>query len=532
MKNRRVAVIGGGLGALSGAIRLAQLGFSVQLFEKNPKIGGKVNEVILDGYRFDTGASLLTMPFVIDELFDFVGFNRSDYLDFVPIDPICRYFFADGSMMDASADKTKMETAIAQLSPNDVKAYKRFLKYAERIHDLTAEIFMFTPIHEFKKLMRPQYFRTLFRLHQIDPFRTVHQSVSRFFSDPRLVQLFDRYATYNGSDPFQAPATLNIIPYIEYGLGGYYIKGGIYRLVEALEAVARKRGIQIRTSAEVERICHVGKRVNGVQVNGETVDADYVLCGADAVAAYHKLILPKNATPKPITRFQMFKNMRAFSVLPFINVKARVLGQGHQHLRKRLNRLEPSLSGMVFLWGIKGNHPQLAHHNIIFSSDYNTEFRQIFRDKQVPDDPTIYIAITSKADAGHAPTNCENWFVLLNMPYLAPGQMWEKEKTRMRTVVLHRLKRLGFDIADRIEVEQIYTPEDFAELYASNQGSIYGVSSNSKTTAFKRLPNRSRLLDGLYFAGGSVHPGGGVPLVILSGKMAATLIAEDHASKI
>ena len=478
--------------ALSGAIRLARLGFCVQLFEKNPKLGGKVNEVVLGDYRFDTGASLLTMPSIIDDLFDFAGFKRSDYLDFVPIDPICRYFFPDGSMMDASADKAKMKTAIARLSPKDVKAYERFLEYTERIHDLTAEIFMFTPIHEFRKLMRPRYFRTLFRFHQIDPFRTVHQSVSRFFSDPRLVQLFDRYATYNGSDPFQAPATLNIIPYIEYGLGGYYIRGGIYRLIDALKAVACELGVQIHTSAKVETICRDGQRVNGVRVNGERIDADAVLCGADAVVAYHELI------------------------------------EGHQHQRKKLERLEPSLSGMVFLWGIKGTHPTLAHHNIIFSSDYRTEFRQIFRHQQVPDEPTIYIAITSKADAAHAPVDGENWFVLLNMPYLVPGQMWEKEKVRMRTVVLERLKRLGFDIADQIEVEQIYTPADFSELYASNQGSIYGVSSNRKTTAFRRLPNRSRFLDGLYFAGGSVHPGGGIPLVILSGKIAATLIFENH----
>ncbi len=496
MENKEVAIIGGGLGALSGAIRLARLGFSVQLFEKNPKIGGKVNEVILEDYRFDTGASLLTMPFVIDELFDFAGFKRSDYLDFVPIDPICRYFFSDGSMMDASADNAKMKSAIETLSPDDVEAYTRFLKYAERIHDLTAEIFMFTPIHEFGKLMRPRYFRTLFRLHQIDPFRTVHQSVSRFFSDARLVQLFDRYATYNGSDPFQAPATLNIIPYIEYGLGGYYIKGGIYRLIEALEAVACRLGIQIRTSARVEKICHDGKRISGVQVNGEKLETDYVLCGADAVIAHDELI------------------------------------DGHQHQSEKLNRLEPSLSGMVFLWGIKGKYPALAHHNIIFSSDYDAEFQQIFKQQRVPDEPTIYIAITSKTDTEHAPVDAENWFVLLNMPYLAPGQMWEKEKVRMRTVVLDRLKQLGFDIANQIEVEQSYTPEDFSELYASNQGSIYGVSSNSRTTAFKRLPNRSRVLKGLYFAGGSVHPGGGIPLVILSGKMAATLIAEDYASKI
>ena len=496
MENKKVAVIGGGLGALSGAIRLARFGFSVQLFEKNPKIGGKVNEVVLGDYRFDTGASLLTMPFVIEELFGFAGFTRSDYLDFVPIDPICRYFFPDGSVMDASADKTKMKAAIAQLSPDDVAGYERFLKYTERIHDLTAEIFMFTPIHEFKKLMKPRHFQTLFRLHQIDPFRTVHQSVSRFFSDPRLIQLFDRYATYNGSDPFQAPATLNIIPYIEYGLGGYYVKGGIYRLIDALETVAYELGVQIHTSAKVEKICHDGRRASGVQVNGERVEADYVLCGADAVVAYNELI------------------------------------DGHQNRRDKLNRLEPSLSGMVFLWGVGAKHAELAHHNIVFSNDYDAEFKQIFKHQQVPDEPTIYIAITSKADAGHARVDGENWFVLLNMPSLAPEQIWEKEKDRMRSVVLDKLRRLGFDIADRIEVEQVYTPEDFSELYASNQGSIYGISSNSKATAFKRIPNRSRMLDGLYFAGGSVHPGGGIPLVMLSGKMAATLIAENHESKI
>ncbi len=496
MENKRIAVVGGGLGALSGAIRLARLGFLVQLFEKNPEIGGKVNEVIGAGYRFDTGASLVTMPFVIDELFDFAGFKRRDYLDFVPIDPICRYFFSDGSVMDASADRAKMEVAIEQLSPDDVKAYEQFLKYAERIYTLTAEIFMFTPIHEFRKLMKPRYFQTLFRLHQIDPFRTVHQSVSRFFSDARLIQLFDRYATYNGSDPFQAPATLNIIPYIEYGLGGYYIKGGIYRLIDALKSVACRLGVQIHTSAKVERICSDGKRVSGVQVNGEKVAADYVLCGTDAVVAHEKLI------------------------------------DSPQKRREKLNQLEPSLSGMVFLWGVSAKQPKLAHHNIIFSSDYAVEFEQIFKHQQVPDEPTIYIAITSKTDAGHAPTDSENWFVLLNMPYLAPGQLWEKEKVRMRAVVLDKLKRLGFDIADRIEMEQIYTPEDFAKLYASNQGSIYGTSSNSKSTAFRRIPNRSRTLDRLYFAGGSVHPGGGIPLVLLSGKIAAMLIAENHESKI
>ena len=182
-----------------------------------------------------------------------------------------------------------------------------------------------------------------------------------------------------------------------------------------------------------------------MQVNGEKVETDYVLCGADAVVAHDELI------------------------------------DGYQHRSKKLNRLEPSLSGMVFLWGVSAKHQKLAHHNIIFSGDYDAEFKQIFKHQQVPDDPTIYIAISNKTDVGHAPADGENWFVLLNMPYLAPGQIWEKEKVRMRSVVLNKLKQIGLDIADRIEVEQVYTPEDFSELYASNQGSIYGISSNSRT---------------------------------------------------
>ncbi len=491
MKNKKVVVVGGGLGALSAAIYLAKLGFSVLLFEKNEKVGGKVNEVVLDNYRFDTGASLLTMLSVIDDLFTFAGVTRSDYLDFLPIDPLCRYFFADGSVMDASADITKMKQAIEKISPEDVGAYERFLSYSERIYNLTSEIFMYTPIHEFKKLIKSRHFQTLFRLYQIDPFRTVHQSVSRFFSDPRLIQLFDRYATYNGSDPFQAPATLNIIPYIEYVLGGFYIKGGIYRLIDALVSVANELDVQIHRSSTVEKICHDGKRIMGVQVNGEIIKTEYVLCNTDAVIAHRELI------------------------------------DGYRSISKKLSRLEPSLSGMVFLWGVNGSYPELAHHNIIFSSDYRTEFEQIFKYQHVPDDPTIYIAITSKTDIEHAPEGCENWFVLLNMPYLIPEQIWDQEKDRMRSVVKDKLRQVGLNIDKHIEMEKIYTPVDFQDMYASNRGSIYGISSNSRTTAFKRIPNRSRILDGLYFSGGSVHPGGGIPLVVLSGKMAATLIAED-----
>jgi len=488
--SNKVVVIGGGIGALSGAIRLAKMGFQVELFEKNSKLGGKMNEYENFGYRFDTGPSLLTMPYVIDELFEFVGLNRSDLLEFLSLDPICRYFFPDGTTLDTSSNREKMVRAIDNFSPGQGAAYQNFLNYAQRIYQLTADIFLFTPIHELQKLLKRNYLSTLLQLNQIDPIRTVHQSVKSFFSDHRLIQLFDRYATYNGSNPFKAPATLNIIPYVEFGLGGFYIQGGMYRLVEVLESIALKVGVKIHTNTPAEKILHDQTKINGVSVNRTVIPTNYVLCGVDITVAYNQLI------------------------------------DGKPRRKKYLNQLESSLSGMVFMWGIGKKSTNLSHHNIVFSSNYQLEFDQIFEDQVAPKDPTIYIAITSKTDLGHAPSRGENWFVMLNMPYLNNQQDWKAETARMRSTILAKLQTLGLDITNHIEVEKVHTPEDYYSIYGSHRGSIYGISSNSRSAAFRRPANRSRNLKGLYFAGGSSHPGGGIPLVILSGKMAAELIAE------
>ena len=489
--HKRILVVGGGLGGLTAAIRLARMGFSVSLFEKNSEPGGKMNRADLGNYQFDTGPSLLTMPFVIDELMDFAGYKREDLLQFREIEPLCRYFFADGSRLDASAKPESMMDAIANISPGDDRNFERFMEYSRTIYELTADIFLYKPIHEIRKILNWNNIKKLSQLWKIDPFRSVHGSVNKFFQDQRLVQLFDRYATYNGSNPFDAPATLNIIPYVEYGLGGFYIKGGMYRLVESLERIARDLGVEIRTNAEVEQIVIDRGEVQGIRVNNEYVPADYVVCNADTVRA-HQSLLPESRQSK------------------------------------KYDALEPSLSGMVFLWGMNREFPELAHHNILFSDDYREEFRQIFEELAVPDDPTVYIAITSKTDPSHAPDGGENWFVLLNMPYTAEGQRWEKETHRMREAVMNRLQKFDIDVRDSIAAENVITPLDFQSRYGANRGSIYGISSNNRSAAFNRPANRSRKYKGLYFASGSAHPGGGIPLVMLSGKMASELIAEEE----
>lgn len=487
---KRVLVVGAGLGALAGAIRLARMGCAVTVFEKNACVGGKLHETRLGGYRFDTGPSLLTMPFVIDELFAHAGQERRDFLHFEPLEPVCRYFFPDGARLDASMNVHKMKSAMAAFCAADAAAYGQFLAYSERIYRRTAELFLFSPLHEWRTLLRRRSWATLFRLHQIDPWRTVHQAVSRFFKDARLVQLFDRYATYNGSDPFRAPATLNVIPHVEYVLGSFYIRGGMYRLAEALLALAHSLNVEIHTSAEVEKILHHRGRVTGLLVNGKIFAGDCVLCGQDVVTAHDQLL------------------------------------DGFEKRRKQLKRLEPSCSGVVFLWGVAKNHPELAHHNIFFTRDYRREFEEIFTAKTPPQDPTVYVAITSKSDAAHAPAGGENWFVLLNAPCLTPGLNWETAAPRVRATVLRKLRGFGFEVEQSIEQEQVISPLDFYRRDRGNRGSIYGISSNRRSTAFLRPPNRSRELRGLYFAGGSTHPGGGIPLVLLSGKIAAELIAE------
>lgn len=486
----RTIIIGGGLGGLSAAIRLAAQGRGVRLLEKNQTLGGKVNIHRAHGYSFDTGASLLTMRHVLEDLFASANRRMEDYLQLEALEPICRYRWPDGTLFDASSELAKTEREISAIAPEDVAGFRRFLADAKQKYEVAERTFLAHSLNDLPKLLRPRYARDL---ALISSWRTLDAHVNRYFRSPRLRQLFNRFATYNGSSPYRTPATFALIPYVEFGLGAWYVRGGMYELPAALARLAVELGVEISTDAEVEQIVIQAGRVSGVRLkNGELLSCEQVIANSDALETYRSLI----------------------------GSEAR-----KSYSDQKISKIEPSCSGFVLLLGTNRRYGQLAHHNIFFSGDYPAEFRALFAEMRPAADPTIYICATSRTDPTQAPTGHENLFVLVNAPATDERTNWETEAKPYRDLIVSKLESYGLEnLHQAIDYEAILTPRDFQLRYGAYRGAIYGLSSNSRMSAFLRPPNQARDIKGLYFAGGSTHPGGGIPLVLLSGKMAAELL--------
>ncbi|HTO22918.1 MAG TPA: phytoene desaturase family protein [Spirochaetia bacterium] len=490
----RVAVIGAGLGGMAAAIRLAVSGVKVDVFEQSGETGGKAASLWTSGYRFDTGPSLLTMPFVFRQLFEDAGARWEDHVELVPLEPLSTNFFADGTVLRDSSDLDSFAAALGAASVDAGREdLERYLDHARRLYDSTAPWFLMGSLHEAVRTrkLRPRDFAALLRL---DAARSLHRAHAAFFRDRRLVQLFDRYATFNGSDPYRAPATLAVIPAVEYGFGGYTVRGGIIRIPRAFELLARRLGVRFHLGARVQRIIVDGGRARGLQVDGLRLEADAVVTNADVRTTYRDL-------------------------LPSVR----------DRLGRRYERLTPSSSALVFLWGVKASFPELSVSNIFFPKDYRQEFLDLFTRRTCPVDPTVFVNITSKVTPSDAPPGCENWFVMVNAP-ADEGQPWDALAAGARVAVLSRLRAaLGRDVEGLIRAETVLTPVDIARRTSSARGSLYGISSNSRAAAFLRHPNRHPRIRGLYFCGGSAHPGGGMPLVTLSGRTAAELLLKYEA---
>ena len=484
-------VIGAGIGGLSTAIRLQSAGHQVIVLEKNPLVGGKMYQIEQDGFRFDTGPSVITMRHVFEDLFASAGRKLEDYLDLVQVEPMTRYFYPDGFMLDASSDISKMARQIEEIDERDVEGYLAYLAYAAQIHRITGQTFIYDTPPTMTSLFKVPPWEML----KSDPFRTMNGAIKSFVKSDKLRQLLGRFATYVGGSPYLAPATLNVIAHVELTGGVWYPRGGIYQIAVALEKLAREIGVDIRTNQSVNRILVSDGAVNGIMLeDGAELDARVVVSNVDVAMTYQTLLSDES--------------------VPQVRID-------------KMSRYEPSCSGFVMLLGVDAKHEHLAHHNIFFSEDYKTEFEAIFRNGVPADDPTIYVAITSKTDNNHAPNDCENWFILVNAPALSDKYSWENNMQNYRDLILEKLAQRGFDIQDKIRTEIILTPEDLQQMSGAWRGALYGPSANDRFAVFLRPHNRSKDVKGLYFAGGTTHPGGGVPMVMLSGKVASDMILED-----
>ncbi|MCE2833123.1 MAG: phytoene desaturase family protein [Chitinophagaceae bacterium] len=483
----RVIVIGSGIGGLASAIRLACKGYEVTVLEKNEAPGGKLGMIERNGYRFDTGPSLFTQPANLEELFELAGESIQDYFRYRSVDVSCHYFYENGKRLKAYTDRHAFADEMQRVTGEDRERVHHYLAESERMYDDVGRIFLDHSLHKASTWLHPRVLKAMRRTG----FGHVFRSLDRFnrdrFKSPEAVQLFNRYATYNGSNPYKAPGMLSLIPHLEHNEGTFYPEGGMISIVEALHRLALMKGVEFHFGQKVEGIRTARGRVTGVQSGGRFLPADIVVSNVDVYYTYRDLLKDER---------------RAANVL----------------------KRERSSSALIFYWGIGRSFPELHLHNIFFSRDYAAEFSHLFDLKRAYPDPTVYINITSKMEGGQAPDGSENWFVMLNAP--AGDALSDPEAVKIaRENTLDKLERmLGSDIRPHIQTEDILTPKGIERHTDSHLGSLYGTSSNSKWAAFLRHPNQRSAYRGLFFTGGSVHPGGGIPLCMKSAHIVSELL--------
>ncbi len=490
MHSERAIVIGSGIAGLAVAIRLAVQGYQVTVYERNNYPGGKLALVENEGYQFDAGPSLFTQPANIEELFALAGEPIEEYFSYRPLDIACRYFYENGKRVTAYTDPVAFGSEMEKQLGEPPANLLRYLKDAERLYEHTGKVFLEHSLHKRSTWIHRRIWKALKATKWSHLFRSLDMHNRANFTTPEAAQLFDRFATYNGSSPYKAPAMLSMIPHLEQNQGTFYPSGGMISIATALYKLAIKKGVQFIFNTPVDSIIHHEGRVNGVVVKGENIRAELVISNVDSYFTYRHLL----------------QN-------PF---EAR-----------RILKQERSSSAIIFYWGIAATFPQLHLHNIFFSANYKREFEHLFDYQRLFDDPTVYINITSKIDQGHAPEGKENWFVMINAP-ADTGQNQEEQIAHARKNILAKLSRLlQTEIEPLIETETVLDPAGIEAATRSYKGSLYGTSSNARLAAFLRHPNFTGKIKGLFFCGGSVHPGGGIPLCLKSAQIVSNLVQQQ-----
>jgi len=503
---KTAAVIGAGIAGIAASIRLATKGYAVDVYEANAYPGGKLSTVEEGGYRFDAGPSLFTMPHLIDDLFQLAGRNPTDYFEYVRLDETCRYFWDDGTRLTAWADLERFGREVEAVLDEPAEHLHGHLVDSALKYDVTEKLFLHRSLHKLTTWLNRDALRGYLNLPKLGVFRTMNSANERRFRHPKLVQLFNRYATYNGSNPYQTPATLNIIPHLEYNIGAFFPVHGMISITNSLVRLAEELGVRFHYNTRVTEILTAGKRVAGVMSDEQRAKSDDE---PPVVSATHHSSLVTHHCDLVVSNMDVVSTFR--KLLPNARQPERILRQ------------PKSSSGLIFYWGIRRKFTELNLHNIFFSDDYRAEFDSL-SGQQLADDPTIYLNITSKHKPDDAPPGCENWFILLNAPNNT-GQDWDTVIAQARQNVIRKLSHgLGVDIEPLIETEAVLDPRSIESRTSSWQGALYGNSSNNRFAAFLRHPNFSHQFKNLYFVGGSVHPGGGIPLCLLSAKIATEMV--------
>lgn len=485
MTNRRAVVIGAGLGGLATSIRLADAGWDVTVLEQGPRIGGKMNRFERDGFKFDTGPSLITLPYVFERLFKLGGIDFQGTLNPVRIDPLFEYRFASGTRLTYSSSLPDLTAEIERVtgSREEVSGLYEFLRLGARIFNLSERTFFERPPFERPRL---KDIPMLFSAPKRHAWGNYKKAVRHHFRSPELRQIFERYPTYVGASPDDAVGTLALIPFMEMAFGGWYVPGGLYRIVEVLSEIATRLGVKIKTDARVTELNTEDNRVVGVT----TADDEY----------FESDVVVSNADPS--------------AVHSFAGSAAGV----------ELNAQQRSMSGFVLLVGMNRKLEGIRHHTVCFSSDYDLEFSQIFKERRFPDDPTVYVNTPSITDHTVAPPGCEAIFLMANTP--ADPEQWTPEFEREAVGrVRKRLVDSGMpDIISEASFVESWTPAKLEREYSAPGGAIYGQVSHGWKGTFMRPPLKDKKVKGLFYVGGGTHPGGGTPTVLMSAEIVSRMI--------
>lgn len=480
---KQVIVIGAGLGGIAAAIALRQRGYAVSIYEKNPHIGGKLNTHTAHGFTFDLGPSILTLPHVFEQLFAASGKKMADYVTIRPLRPHWRNFFPDGHVVDLDPDPDRMAAEARKVGENPENV-RRFLEYSARLYDLIDDGYFQQGLDTRQEFARHY---GLCKFPQFDLLRSMHGGVRRYLKTRHLRDIFDYFIKYVGSSAYRAPAFMNCLPTIQFRHDLWYVDGGLYRMAAGLQRLMDEIGVAVHCHSEITQIVRAGQQVTGVMADQQFCPADIVVCNMEVTPAYQQLL------------------------------------DEDQVFLKSLARWEPSCSGLVIDLGLNVQYPHLAHHNFFYSANQKQHFDDVFRRRCLPQDPTVYVVAASRSDASVAPSGCENLKVLPHIPHIdddCPLQPADYQAFKDR--VLEKLEGMGLtDLRQHIVCEHVLTPLDIRALYNSNRGSIYGVVSDRFRNLSFKAPKQSTRYANLFFVGGSVNPGGGMPMVVMCGQQVA-----------